>query len=174
MSERNNATQKPRSGAQPPPPPPAGEVPESSRAERATPSTPFYNSLRPKDITKQRAIELRQTSSVPERILWEHLRAGRLNGLKFRRQHPLGPFIADFYCHKAGLVVEVDGKWTHGGGTPRGDAGRDEWMRARGLEILRVAAASVNEHAEGVARRIETIARERIEKLGRVRTIEAE
>lgn len=165
---------KQRSDALPSSPDPGGRGVGASQTERATPSTPLSISLHPKKITKQRAIELRQTSSIPERILWEHLRAGRLNGLKFRRQHPLGPFIGDFCCHEAALVVEIDGKWTHGRGTPTDDTGRDAWMRAHGLEILRVAAASVNEHAAGVARRIEKVACERIAQLGRVRTNETE
>src|SRR5689334_15835600 len=53
--------------------------------------------------------ELRKASTTAERILWEHLRNGKLAGLKFRRQHPLLKFIADFYCHEKKLVVELDG-----------------------------------------------------------------
>ncbi len=53
--------------------------------------------------------ELRQNSTKAENILWEYLRDRKLSGLKFRRQHPLLNFIADFYCHEKKLVVELDG-----------------------------------------------------------------
>jgi very-short-patch-repair endonuclease len=52
---------------------------------------------------------LRRHSTIPERILWGMIRGGRLGGLKFRRQHPIGPFFADYYCHEAKLIVELDG-----------------------------------------------------------------
>lgn len=53
--------------------------------------------------------ELRRTSTKAEKILWEHLRDKRMNGLKFRRQPPLDKYIADFYCHEKKLVIELDG-----------------------------------------------------------------
>ena len=56
-----------------------------------------------------RARELRVQATGAEKILWEHLRNRRLNGIKFRRQHPLGPYIVDFYCPAHRLVVEIDG-----------------------------------------------------------------
>jgi very-short-patch-repair endonuclease len=52
---------------------------------------------------------LRKTMSKAEAVLWSHLRGHRMGGLRFRRQHPIGPFIADFACVKARLVIEVDG-----------------------------------------------------------------
>jgi cyclase len=56
----------------------------------------------------ERAKALRSQPTHAEEVLWEYLRA-KPNGCKFRRQHPIGPFIADFYCHPAKLVIEVDG-----------------------------------------------------------------
>jgi very-short-patch-repair endonuclease len=53
--------------------------------------------------------ELRRDQTDAERILWQRLRAGQLDGLKFRRQHEFGGFVLDFYCAPAKLVVEVDG-----------------------------------------------------------------
>lgn len=53
--------------------------------------------------------ELRQTSTEAEKLLWERLRNRKLNGLKFRRQHPIDKYIADFYCHEKKLIVELDG-----------------------------------------------------------------
>ena len=58
----------------------------------------------------QRARELRRKATPAEAILWEALRAGRLDGLKFRRQHAIGRFILDFYCATHRLCVEVDGE----------------------------------------------------------------
>jgi very-short-patch-repair endonuclease len=58
---------------------------------------------------KARAKELRQEMTPAESKLWQRLRAGRLEGFHFRRQQIIGGYIADFYCHAAGLVVEVDG-----------------------------------------------------------------
>jgi very-short-patch-repair endonuclease len=56
-----------------------------------------------------RAREMRMESAPAEHKLWQCIRIRQLNGFKFRRQHNLGPFIADFYCHEAQLVVELDG-----------------------------------------------------------------
>ena len=56
-----------------------------------------------------RAQELRRNLTPAEHILWAHLRNGQMSGIKFRRQHPLGRYIADFYCHKARLIIELEG-----------------------------------------------------------------
>jgi very-short-patch-repair endonuclease len=61
-------------------------------------------------IKIQRAKELRREMTQEEKILWQHLRANRLNGLHFRRQQIIDGFIADFYCHATRLVIEVDGE----------------------------------------------------------------
>jgi len=58
---------------------------------------------------QQHARELRHEMTRAEQLLWERLRDHQLGGLKFRRQHPLGPFIADFYCAEKRLVLEIDG-----------------------------------------------------------------
>lgn len=68
-----------------------------------------------------------------ERTLWRHLRAGRLEGAKFRRQHPLPPWIADFCCIDARLIVEVDGS-QH---SPESDALRRYALESRGWRIAR-------------------------------------
>jgi very-short-patch-repair endonuclease len=79
----------------------------------------------------------------PELRLWAKLRAGGLEGLKFRRQHPLGPYVLDFYCDRARLCVEVDG-WSHNlGDRPGHDLRRDMWLAAEGVRTLRLAAADV-------------------------------
>ncbi len=56
----------------------------------------------------EKAKELRKRMTDAETVLWMHIKAG-VNGCKFRRQHPIGLYIADFYCHKLKLVIEIDG-----------------------------------------------------------------
>ncbi len=90
-----------------------------------------------------RARRLRRNMSPPERILWSCLRGGRL-GVKFRRQHPIGPYVADFYCRQAGLVVEVDGVTHYESQRARDrDARRDQYMEQLGLRVLRVLTTDV-------------------------------
>lgn len=79
------------------------------------------------------ARHLRRTLTDAERRLWYHLRDRRLDGWKFRRQLPIGPFVADFACLEAGMVVEVDGG-QHGDGA---DAARDAFLRRHGFAVLR-------------------------------------
>ncbi|CAM2168455.1 DUF559 domain-containing protein YcjD [Paraburkholderia sacchari] len=69
-----------------------------------------------------------------ERLLWRHLRAHRLCGEKFRRQHPIGPYIVDFMHFGARLVIEADGGQHNGSDS---DAVRDAWLRSRGFKVLR-------------------------------------
>jgi very-short-patch-repair endonuclease len=90
---------------------------------------------------------MRRSPTPAERVLWSHLHAGKAAGLKFRRQAPIGPFIADFHCPAARLVVEVDGN-------PTADAARDMWMRERGLRVLRFANREVLGNTDGVVRAI--------------------
>jgi hydroxymethylglutaryl-CoA lyase len=86
----------------------------------------------------ERARELRSESSFPERLLWSRLRNRGLCGLKFRRQSPIGPYFADFYCESARLVVELDGVSHESSQAARHDRERDEAMKAHGLAVLRV------------------------------------
>jgi very-short-patch-repair endonuclease len=76
---------------------------------------------------------LRFNLTEAEQRLWYHLRAPRFMGLKFKRQKPIGPFVADFICLELGLVIEVDGG-QHGGAS---DARRDAWFKANGYHVLR-------------------------------------
>ncbi|MGD9691898.1 MAG: endonuclease domain-containing protein [Phycisphaerales bacterium] len=98
------------------------------------------------------ASRLRRDLTPPERILWSKLRNKQLAGLKFRRQHQLGPYVADFYCPEVRLVVEVDGA-TH---VQRRnvDAKRDGWMRANGIVVTRVTVREVMRNRDGVLARI--------------------
>ena len=90
-----------------------------------------------KSEVDQRAIELRQEATPAEAILWDAVRAGRLDGLKFRRQHPVGRFILDFYCAAHRLCVELDGA-VHEQQRDR-DSARDAALLAHGVRTLRFA-----------------------------------
>ena len=71
-------------------------------------------------------------------------------GLKFRRQHPLGWYIADFYCPAAKPVVEVDGESHNMGTNPNHDLRRDRWLREQGLRVLRFPATDVMKDLDSV------------------------
>jgi len=86
------------------------------------------------DWQRQAARRLRVEMTDAERKLWQALRAHRFRSIGFRRQAPLGPYIADFACHALKLVIEVDGG-QHSGSTR--DAARDEWMTREGYRVLR-------------------------------------
>ena len=96
-----------------------------------------------------RARELRRAPTPPEYRLWQVLRQ-RPGELKFRHQHPLGPYTLDFYCPAARLVVEVDGDSHSMGDRPAHDAARDAWLRSRGLEVVRYDARDVMNALEAV------------------------
>ena len=92
--------------------------------------------------TVKRAKALRRAMTPPEVILWQVLRT-RPGGLKFRRQHPIGPYVADFFCPAARLVIEVDGDAHDFEEVAARDAERDNALRARGLAVLRIPAADI-------------------------------
>ena len=88
------------------------------------------------------ARRLRKAMNWPEQILWRRLRQ-RPAGLKFRRQHPAGPYVLDFFCSNAMLAVEIDGLSHDLGEQPERDKLRDAWLRERGVEVVRLSAAEV-------------------------------
>ena len=96
-----------------------------------------------------RARALRRDATVPERLLWRAVRAGAL-GAKIRRQVPLGPYIVDFLAASARLVIELDGDTHASENARRYDAGRDAWLAAHGLRVLRFTNREVAQHLEGV------------------------
>ena len=104
----------------------------------------------------ERCRELRRASTIPERVVWSALRAGQM-GVKFRRQHPLGPYVADFYCHALKLVIEVDGLTHNRAADIEHDCRRDAWMRARGYRNFRVSVKEVSKDLPGVIDRIRLV-----------------
>ncbi len=99
--------------------------------------------MRAPAVTRNRARSLRRAMSLPEVVLWQDLRACRCNGLRFRRQYPIGPYILDFYCVELRLAVEIDGA-THDHETQAThDSRRDAWLAEQGIKVMRFAAGDV-------------------------------
>jgi very-short-patch-repair endonuclease len=101
-------------------------------------------------IQRDRAKQLRRTMTRAETLLWRHLKANRLAGLGFRRQSPMGNYIADFVAHSCKLVVEVDGESHDFVSRRRHDSRRDEWFESRGYHVLRFTNDDVMKNLEGV------------------------
>ena len=99
-------------------------------------------------LTQSRARELRNRLTKAEWRLWLYLRRRGLAGHKFRRQMPIGPYIADFVCLSAAVIIELDGD--QHAETRYEDYVRDEYLRARGFRVLRFSNFEVLRQTEGV------------------------
>lgn len=97
----------------------------------------------------------RQMSDQWERLMWQLLRNRQRCNQKFRREHPLGIYIADFFCVAAKLVVEVDGASHQSKEAKEYDAARDHWMRQQGIRILRFTCAQVDHETQYVIDQID-------------------
>ena len=93
--------------------------------------------------TVDNARRLRRNLSPPEARLWSRLRTRAPGAPIFRRQHPIGRYVLDFYCAKARLAVEVDGIGHDMGDRPQRDLRRDAWLRAQGVTVMRISASDV-------------------------------
>jgi very-short-patch-repair endonuclease len=102
-----------------------------------------------------RARELRRDSSKAERVCWELLRAHRMDGIKFRRQHPIGRYFADFACVSRRLVIEIDGD--HHADQIEADARRTADMEREGWRVVRFAANEVVANREGIWAAIQVV-----------------
>ncbi|MFH1746903.1 MAG: DUF559 domain-containing protein [Planctomycetota bacterium] len=102
--------------------------------------------------TTTRARQMRQEAPFHERLLWSRLRNGQLGDLRFRRQHPVGPYIVDFYCARAKLAIELDGV-SHEG-RELYDEKRTEYLESQGLRVVRYADDEVLRDLDGVVYRI--------------------
>jgi very-short-patch-repair endonuclease len=111
-------------------------------------------------VSVRRARQLRRQLSLPEGLLWRELRA-RPGGFKFRHQHPFGPYTLDFFCHEAGLAIEVDGISHEMGDNPARDARRDGWLAEQGVMTFRVTATDALREMEAVVRMVVYLCRER-------------
>jgi len=109
-----------------------------------------------------RAKELRRDMTLAEKALWQQLRRNQLDGLHFRRQQVLFGFIADFYCHATGLVVEVDGDVHET--QVEADAERTEILESKGFLVHRVSNEDVLNRIDEVVDQIRSNCRHRIEQ----------
>ena len=109
--------------------------------------------LRTTKTTVATARSLRKSHTLPEGLLWRALRR-RPSDLKFRRQHPCGPFVLDFYCESAKLGIEVDGVAHDMGDRPQRDASRDRWLSEKGIQVMRIPARHVLQDLDAVVRQI--------------------
>lgn len=107
--------------------------------------------------TNPLAKRLRRTSTESERLLWQRLRSRQLAGPKFRRQATVGPYVVDFLCVEARLVIEADG----GQHSAERDAERTAFLNKRGLEVLRFWNNDVLTNTDGVLESIMMVAAER-------------
>src|SRR5467141_2177544 len=122
---------------------------EIAMAEKKEPTWRISSKLR------SNARALRKNSTDAERILWSELRDHRLNGASFRRQAPIGSYIADFMCHAAKLVIELDGGQHFSDRGEQTDAARSAVIEAKGFQVLRFSNHDVMTNRAGV---LETIA----------------
>jgi very-short-patch-repair endonuclease len=97
-----------------------------------------------------RARELRTNSTDAERLLWRHLRNRGLAGFKFRRQHPVASFVADFACIEARLVIELDGGQHFEPEAMEADARRTALLQRAGFDVLRFDDRQVLQESEAV------------------------
>ncbi len=104
---------------------------------------------------KTLARELRKNSTPAEKILWQHLRGRQFSDLKFRRQHPIPPFIVDFYCPQFQLIIELDGEIHKY--QKEEDLSRQEWLSEIGYKIIRFNNDQVLNELDSVLREIRQI-----------------
>lgn len=90
-----------------------------------------------------RAKAFRKALTPPEFRLWQVLRRDRVGKIKFRRQHPVGPYILDFYCAAAKLAIEIDGAVHNEPKQIAHDRRRTAWLHERGVRVVRLSAVSV-------------------------------
>ena len=104
---------------------------------------------------KQRGRELRRNGTIGEVLLWQQLRGKQMRGYQFNRQKPLRNYIADFYCHKLNLVIEIDGSsHVHEEAGSR-DSVREKGLAKLGLHVLRFTEGEVREQMNMVLEKID-------------------
>lgn len=112
----------------------------STRAERRT------------QLKRGLAKLLRQRATDPERKLWSLLRGKQIANLRFRRQQPIGPYIVDFYCSAARLVVELDGGQHFREDAAEYEATRAQWLKGQGYCVVRIPNNHlINDTADAIA-----------------------
>ena len=119
------------------------------------------NPFKPDDMWKgaspkifSNAKDLRDKATKAEEIMWLELRNNKLEGYKFRRQHPLNIYIADFYCHKLKLVIEIDGGYHQTAEQKVLDATRTAAIEFQGLKVIRFTNEEVMQDIRNVLNKL--------------------
>ena len=120
--------------------------------------------IRGRSDTVKLARKLRAEMTPPEIALWQALRL-RPGGHKFRRQHPAGIYVLDFFCSRARLAIEVDGRAHDSPSVIERDAARSRFLRENGIATTRIPAKLVLEDIEAVVRRLVQICDERLDSM---------
>jgi very-short-patch-repair endonuclease len=116
---------------------------------------PATRRWRTSKLILERARQLRREMTPAEKELWAHIRHGQIAGAHFRKQHPVGRFILDFFCAKAKLAVEIDGDSHADPAQAEYDAERTRWLNEqKDYRVIRFTNAEVMENLEGVLQRI--------------------
>lgn len=102
------------------------------------------------DSSFLKARELRKNETAAEKVLWERLKNNQVKSYKFRRQHPIGLYIADFYCHKLKLIIEVDGDYHLSDDQILKDSERTSSLNESGLQVIRFKNEDIIEDIESV------------------------
>jgi cyclase len=110
----------------------------------------FYGAIKP---IFERAEELRKNPTEDEKLLWLYLKRNQL-GVRFKRQHPIWMYIADFYCHELKLVIEVDGSIHNLKEVVEHDIAREEDISSFGIKVIRFSNNEVKNRIESVVERI--------------------
>jgi imidazole glycerol-phosphate synthase subunit HisF len=116
----------------------------------------FYGAIKP---IFQRADELRKNSTHEELLLWQYLKANKM-GVRFKRQHPISMYIADFYCHELKIIIEVDGSVHNLKEVKESDAVREDDIKSLGIKVIRFTNAEIRNDVEDVIKKLENIINE--------------
>ena len=114
----------------------------------------------------QLAKDLRRNMTHAEKILWMHLKEG-VHGLKFRRQHPIGIYVADFYCHKIKLIIEADGNIHEIGNNPACDKEREKSLNEKGYKMIRFKNYQIEKDLKTVLDQISSTTEIELRKLNK-------
>ena len=117
---------------------------------------------RPSEKAKRQ--RLRSEMPRAENLLWSKLRGKQLAGLRFRRQHGIGPYVVDFYCPEVRLAVEVDGDSHFGDGAEKRDQRRQAYVESFGILFMRCTNGDVYKNIEGVLEEIERVGTARLQE----------
>ena len=115
-------------------------------------NAPFFYGATP-EIFKRAGV-LRKNMTPAEKLLWKRLERKQIHGLRFRRQHPVARFIADFYCHAALLIIEIDGGIHHDTEVAQHDREREIELRSLGLNVMRFTNREIMHDIDTVIQKI--------------------